>query len=152
MHLRQPGFFSYNLCGPFLKTKKECKYFIKAEYSRYIYQNKLDKCGFQYNMAYGDSKDLPRRTLSDKALGERTSDIAKSQKYDGYQHGLASIVYDFFKKESAATRANKSATNKEAGITSETSNYQNNYTNKLLETLRNEKYNLLLKITFRVQT
>ena len=49
-------------------------------------------------MAYGDSKDLPRRTLSDKALGERTSDIAKSQKYDGYQHGLASIVYDFFKK------------------------------------------------------
>ena len=103
-------------------------------------------------MAYGDSKDLPRRTLSDKALGERTFDIAKSQKYDGYQHGLASIVYDFFKKESATTRANKSATNKEAGITSETSNYQNNYTNKLLETLRNENYNLLLKITFRVQT
>ena len=36
--------------------------------SRYIYQNELNKACFQHAMAYGDFKDLPRRTASDEVL------------------------------------------------------------------------------------
>ena len=43
-------------------------------------------------MAYGDFKDLPRRTASDKVICDKAFDIAKNPKYDGYQPGLASIV------------------------------------------------------------
>ena len=41
-------------------------------------------------MAYGDFKDLNRRTATDKVLREKTFNIAKNPKYDGYQCGLAS--------------------------------------------------------------
>ena len=64
--------------------------------SRYIYQNELDKACFQHDMAYGDFKDLTRRTASDKILRDKAFNIAKNPKYDGYQRGLSSIVYKFF--------------------------------------------------------
>ena len=43
-------------------------------------------------MAYGDFKDLTRRTASDKILRDKVFNIAKNQKYDGCQRGLASVV------------------------------------------------------------
>ena len=39
-------------------------------------------------MAYGDFKDLARRTASDKILRDKAFNIAKNPKYDGYQRGL----------------------------------------------------------------
>ena len=51
-------------------------------------------------MAYGDFKDLERRTASDKVLRDKAFNIAKNPKYDGYQRGLASMVYKFFDKKS----------------------------------------------------
>ena len=51
-------------------------------------------------MAYGDFKDLKRRTASDKILRDKTFNIAKNPKYDGYQRGLSSMVYKFFDKKS----------------------------------------------------
>ena len=50
-------------------------------------------------MAYGDLKDLKRRTAADKALRDKAFDIPKSPKYDGYKGGLASMVYKFFDKK-----------------------------------------------------
>ena len=50
-------------------------------------------------MAYGHFKDLTRRTASDKILVEKAFNIAINSKYDGYQRGLASIVYKFFDKK-----------------------------------------------------
>ena len=50
-------------------------------------------------MAYGDFKDLARRTASDKVLRDKAFNIAKSPKYGGYQRGLASMVYKFFDKK-----------------------------------------------------
>ena len=50
-------------------------------------------------MAYGDFKDLARRTASDIALKDKAFNIAKNPKYDGYQRGLASVVYNFFDKK-----------------------------------------------------
>ena len=53
-------------------------------------------------MAYGDFRDLARRTTSDKVLRDKAFNIAKNPKYDGYQRGLASMVYKFFDKKSAS--------------------------------------------------
>ena len=44
-------------------------------------------------MDYGDFKDLNRRTTADKVLRDKALNIAKNLKYDGYQRGLASMVY-----------------------------------------------------------
>ena len=55
-------------------------------------------------MPYGDFKDLKRRTASDKTLRDNAFNIAKNPKYDGYQRGLASMVYKFFDKKSEGSR------------------------------------------------
>ena len=52
-------------------------------------------------MAYGNYKGLTRRTVSDKILRDRAFNIATNPKYDGYQRGLASMVYKFFDKQSS---------------------------------------------------
>ena len=49
-----------------------------------------------------DFKDLARRTASDKVLRDEAFNIAKYTKYDGYQRGLASIIYKFFDKKSTS--------------------------------------------------
>ena len=51
--------------------------------SKYIYQNELDKTCFQDGMAYGDFKDLNRRTFADKVLRDKAFNVAKNPKYDG---------------------------------------------------------------------
>ena len=57
-------------------------------------------------MAYGDFRDLKRRTGSDKIIREKAFNIAKNPKYDGYQRGLASMVYKFFDKKSKGSGVN----------------------------------------------
>ena len=52
-------------------------------------------------MAYGDFNDLTRRIASDKILRNRPFNIAKNPKYNGYQMGLASMIYKFFNKKTA---------------------------------------------------
>ena len=47
---------------------------------RYIDQNEQDKAYFQHNMAYRDSKDLPRRTVSDNVLHDKALNVAKISK------------------------------------------------------------------------
>ena len=54
-------------------------------------------------MAYGDFKDLKKRTFSDKVLRGKAFNIAKNPKYDGYQRGLASMVYKCFDKKSTGS-------------------------------------------------
>ena len=66
----------------------------------FIYRNELGKACFQHDMAYGKSEDLAKRTKSDKVLRDKAFEIASDPKYDGYQRGLASMVYKFFDKKS----------------------------------------------------
>ena len=68
-------------------------------HSNYVYKNELDKACFQHNMTYGDFKDLKRKTFSDKVLKDKAFNIAKNPKHDGYQRGLASMVYNFLIKK-----------------------------------------------------
>ena len=90
IHLKQLG-FTYTVCWPLTKNKERTNKFKETGDSRYIYQNELDKGYFQHDMAHADFEDLDRKTTADKPFN-----IAKNPKYDGYQHGLASMVYNFF--------------------------------------------------------
>ena len=71
-------------------------------------------------MAYGDFKDLKRRTYSDKILRDEAFNIAKNPKYHGYQRGLASMIYKFFDKNSAGS-----------GIVNDNNNDNNNNNNNI---------------------
>ena len=102
MHLRQPQ-FTYSACGPFTKHKQRIQKFKETGDTNYIYKNELDKACFAHDAAYSDNKDLTKRTVPDKILRNRAFNIAKDQKYDGYQRGLASMVYKFFGKKSAGS-------------------------------------------------
>ena len=62
----------------------------------------MDKACFAHDAAYSDSKDLTKRTVADKILKNKAFDVAKDQKYDGYQRGLASMVYKFFDSKVAS--------------------------------------------------
>ena len=64
-------------------------------------------------MAHGKTKDLVKRTQSDKVLKNKAFKIASDANYDGYQRGLASMVYKFFGKKS-----------KGSGIVTNEPNYQ----------------------------
>ena len=104
MHLRQAAAleksgFTYSACGPFTKNKERIKQTKETGDSRYTYQNELDNACFQHDMTHADFKDLTRRTPSDKILYDKAFNIAKNPKYDGYQRGLASMVYPFFDKK-----------------------------------------------------
>ena len=66
-----------------------------------IYKNDIDKACFQHDMAYGKSKDLAKRTQSDKGLRDKAFEIASNPKYYGYQRRLASMVYKLFDKKSS---------------------------------------------------
>ena len=102
MHLRQPRFV-YSACGPFTSHKERIKEFKRTGDTRYIYRNELDKACFQHDSDYADHKDLINRTEADKVLRDKAYDIASNPKYDGYQRGLASMVYKFFDKKSTGS-------------------------------------------------
>ena len=111
MHLRQPG-FTNSAWGPFAKNKERIEKFMRTGNTDFIYKNELDKACFQHDMAYGQSKDLDKRTQSGIVLRDKAFKIASDPKYDGYQRGLASMVCNFFDKKSSGS-----------GITND-SNYQ----------------------------
>ena len=95
LHLKQPG-FTYSACGPFTRNKERIEKFKQTGNTDFIYRNELDKDCFQHDMDYGKSKDLAKRSQSDKVLRDKAFKISSDPKYDGYQKGLASMVYNFF--------------------------------------------------------
>ena len=94
IHLKQPGFI-YSACGTITRNKQ-----IIQKFRQTGDKNELDKSCFQYDMVYGDFKDIKRRTQSDKFLNDKPFEIASNPNYDGYQRGLASMVYKCFDKKS----------------------------------------------------
>ena len=72
-----------------LKTKKE---FAEMNWIK-----------LQHDMAYGDFKDLARRTAANKVLRDKAFNIAKDPEYDGYQRELVSVIFNFFNKKIAGS-------------------------------------------------
>ena len=91
--------------GPFTKHKQRIQKFKETGDANYIYKNELDKACFAHDAAYSDCKDLIKRTVADKIFKNRAFNIVKDPKYDGYQRGLASMVYKFFDKKSKGSGA-----------------------------------------------
>ena len=99
MHFKQSS-FTYSACGLFTKNKERIERFMQTGNTDFIYKNELNKACFQHDMAYGKSKDLAKRTQSDKVLRDKALKIVSDPKYDGDQRGLPSMVYEFFDKKS----------------------------------------------------
>ena len=51
---------------------------MKTGNTDFIYENDLDKACFQHDVAYDESKDLARRTQSDKILRDKAFKIANN--------------------------------------------------------------------------
>ena len=83
MHLKQPC-FTYSACDPFTKNKERIEKCMQTGNTDFIYKYKLDKACFQHDMAYGKSKDLVKRTQSDKVLKDKALKIASNPNYDGF--------------------------------------------------------------------
>ena len=133
------------------KKKERIQKFKEIGDSRCIYQNELDKAGFQHDMAYGDFKGLTRKTASDKILCDKAFDIANNPKYCWYQRGLASMVYKLFdKKASGSGIKNEIISNKELAEESHKPIIRKlkkgNYTQSLLTMLMAQKELQLLTL------
>ena len=133
MHLKQPG-FTYSACGPFTKNKKRIENFMQTGNTDFISRDEFDKACFQHDMAYGKSNDLVKRTQSDKVLRDTAFKIISDPKYDGYQRGLASIIYKFCDKKSSG----------------KITNLRINFIARLLENFRDKKFIHSLETIFAV--
>ena len=98
LHLKQSG-FTYSACGPFTKHRERIQKFRETGRLRHLYRNELEKVCFVHDAAYSESKDLAKRTISEKILKDRAYGIARNRGYDGYQSALASIMYKFLDKK-----------------------------------------------------
>ena len=127
MHLKKPV-FTNSACGLFTKNKERIKKFMQTRNTDFIHKNQLDKACFQHD-------------LKDKGFK-----IASDPKYDGYQRGLASIVYKFFDKKSVSLDKSKGS-----GIINEP-NYQltNELHKPIIRKFKKEKFIHILKMIFGV--
>ena len=91
MHLKKPG-FTYSTCSPFTRNKERIEKFTATGNTDFIYKNELNKACFQHDMAYDKSKNLAKRTQSDKVLRDKAFKIGSDLKYDGYQRRLGSMI------------------------------------------------------------
>ena len=101
LHLKQPG-FTYSACGPLTKHCERIQIFRETGNLKTLYRNELDKACFAHDATYSDSKDLAKRTISDKILEDRAYEIPRCRGYDGYQRALASMVCKFFGKKTGS--------------------------------------------------
>ena len=130
LHLRQTG-FTYSACGPFTKNEEWIEKLMQMGNTYFLYRNELDKACIQHDMAYGKSKYLTKRTQSDKVLRDKTFKIASDPKYDGYQRGLAAMVFKFLIKNVVQVVLRQ---------LNQIVNLQMNFINRLLENVRDEKF------------
>ena len=70
LHLKQTG-FTYNACGPFIKYCERIQKFRETGNLKHLCRNDLDKACSAHESAYSDSKDLAKRTISEKILKDR---------------------------------------------------------------------------------
>ena len=94
---------TYSAYGAFTKKKERIEKFMQTGHTDFIYKNELDKACFQDDLAYSKSKDLAKRTQTDKFLRDKAFKIANNPKYDGYQRRLALMAYKFFDKKSSGS-------------------------------------------------
>ena len=111
LHLFDPIVKKYSACGPFTKHTQIVQDFLNTGKLSYIYKNDLDKACFKHDMAYNKFKDLEKRAQSDMIFKNKALKIASNPKCNGYERGLASMVYKFFDKKSKGSGLKKTQEN-----------------------------------------
>ena len=115
----------------------------------FIYKNDVDKACFRHNGAQGKSKELTKRTQSDKALRDKALKIASDPKYDGYQKDQLQWFTRFLIKSllevvlTLRLQINL--------LLNQIINLQMNFIGRLLENLSKKKFIHLLETIFGVQ-
>ena len=99
MHLKQPG-FTYSACEPLTKNKK------RNRKHRIFTKMNLIRLAFNTIWLMEILKIQQEEQLLIKFLRDKAFNIAKNPKYDGYQRGLASMVYKCFDKKSKGSGVN----------------------------------------------
>ena len=135
-------FYVWCLWSIYEKQKKNSE-FKKKEDTRCIYRNELGRAYFQYDMTYGDFKDLQRIIASDKLLIDKTFEIASNTYYDDYHHGLATTLYKFLDKKTRDANIHIGA-----GIISKDQQLANELHKPSLEHFRSTKDTHLIDIIF----
>ena len=131
MHLRQLQFV-YSACGPFTRHKERIKEFKRTSDTCLLYRNELDKACLKHDAAYVEYKDVENRLISDQKLRNSAYDIASNPKYDGYQRGLASMVYKFFDSKVAPLDKKTMSGKGNAKYTAKPSSSERTGNNKIL--------------------
>ena len=72
--LTHPG-FTYRACRPFTKHHERIQKFRKTGNLKHLYRNELGKACFAHDATYSDSKDLAKKTISNKILKDRAYEI-----------------------------------------------------------------------------
>ena len=101
LHLRQLG-FTFSVSVLFTRHCERIPKFRRTGNLKHNYKNELGKAPFVHGNAYSDSKDLAKRTILDMVFKEKAYEIAINPKYDRYQRGLASMLYNFFDKKTGS--------------------------------------------------
>ena len=96
LHLWDTKVKKYSACGPFTRHQQRINEFMKDGRLSHIPQNRLDAACFQHDSAYAKYKDRINRKQSDIVLKNKALKIAVDPRVNGYQRGLASIIYKFF--------------------------------------------------------
>ena len=96
MHLWDPKVKKYSACGPFTRHQQRINDFMKDGRLSHIAKNRLNVAFFQHDSAYAKCKDRLNRKKTDVVLKNKALKIALDPKVNGYQRGLASMVYKFF--------------------------------------------------------
>ena len=105
----------------------------------------LKQPGYTYSVCGQFTKNNERKSI----LRDKAFKIASDPEYDGYQRGLASMVYKFFDKNLVEVVL---PLHLQINLPPhEIINLQINFINRLFETLRDEKFIYLLEEIFGVQ-
>ena len=70
LHLMQPR-FTYSACGTFTINCERVRKFRETGNLKHLHRNELDEACFYHIAAYSDSKDLAKKTISDKILKDK---------------------------------------------------------------------------------
>ena len=106
MHLWDPKVKKYSAYGPFMRHQQRINQFMIDGKLSHIANNKLDAACFQHGSAYNKYKDSVNRRQSDMALKNKALKIATDPKVNGYQRGLAAMVYRFFNERAKGSGLN----------------------------------------------
>lgn len=90
-HLKQPP-LAQSASRSFTKNKKRIQKIKGTEDSKYVYQNELVNACFQYDVTYGDYKDLVGIKTSDKVLHDKAFEIVTNLQSNRFQRELAFLV------------------------------------------------------------